>query len=103
MNCYQVGAVSPATGGRRRGVSNPTGRCGEVAVPEALSQPADRLDGNVVPCCFDKDSEYVMGNLLEDDFAAIWNGRRYRDFRRLLNERGRTLPMCGDCTEGSGE
>ncbi len=56
--------------------------------------------GNVVPCCFDKDSEYVMGNLLEDDFAAIWNGRRYRDFRRLLNERGRTLPMCGDCTEG---
>jgi radical SAM protein with 4Fe4S-binding SPASM domain len=56
--------------------------------------------GNVVPCCFDKDSEYIMGNLLEEDFPSIWNGKRYRDFRRLLNERGRVLPMCGDCSEG---
>lgn len=56
--------------------------------------------GNVAPCCFDKDSEHVMGNLLKDDFFSIWNGKRYRDFRRLLNERGRVLPMCGDCTEG---
>jgi radical SAM protein with 4Fe4S-binding SPASM domain len=56
--------------------------------------------GNVTPCCFDKSSEYVMGNLLEDSFRDIWNGERFCNFRTTLNRRGRVLPMCRDCTEG---
>ncbi len=56
--------------------------------------------GNVVPCCFDKNSEFIMGNLLEAPFGEIWNGERYRSFRETLNRRGRVLPMCRDCTEG---
>jgi len=56
--------------------------------------------GNAVPCCFDKNSEWVMGNLLEDSFSDVWNGPRFRSFRNELNRRGRILPMCRDCTEG---
>jgi radical SAM protein with 4Fe4S-binding SPASM domain len=56
--------------------------------------------GNVVPCCFDKNSAYVMGNLWEDSFRDIWNGERFYTFRSTLNRRGRILPMCRDCTEG---
>ncbi|MHB9027130.1 MAG: radical SAM/SPASM domain-containing protein [Candidatus Latescibacterota bacterium] len=56
--------------------------------------------GDVVPCCFDKNSEYVMGNLLEDSFRNIWNGERFCSFRTTLNRQGRVLPMCRDCTEG---
>ena len=56
--------------------------------------------GGVVPCCFDKDSEWTMGNLLEESFESIWNSERYRGFRAMLNREGRVVPMCRDCTEG---
>ncbi len=56
--------------------------------------------GNVVPCCFDKDSGQILGNLLEESFQSVWNGERYRAFRNGMNRRGRILPMCRDCTEG---
>jgi radical SAM protein with 4Fe4S-binding SPASM domain len=56
--------------------------------------------GNVLPCCFDKNSEYLLGNLLDEPFDTIWNGEKYRTFRAELNSNGRKLPMCRDCTEG---
>ena len=56
--------------------------------------------GNVLPCCFDKDSSYPLGNILTGTVADIWNGTAYRLFRERLREKGRILPMCSDCTEG---
>jgi radical SAM protein with 4Fe4S-binding SPASM domain len=56
-------------------------------------------DGSVVPCCFDKDGEYIMGNLLTQDFQRIWHGDRYMDFRHKTMRR-RVFPMCLNCTEG---
>lgn len=56
--------------------------------------------GNVLPCCFDKNSDVILGNLIEMSWEDIWNGERYRGFRRGMNEHGRTMAMCRDCTEG---
>ena len=56
--------------------------------------------GNVLPCCFDKDSRYIMGNVFKESIETIWNSSHYRTFRNMLNKQGRVLPMCGDCTEG---
>jgi len=56
--------------------------------------------GNVLPCCFDKDSKYIMGNIYEDTFHDIWKSEKYRSFRNILNKKGRILPMCKDCSEG---
>ncbi len=56
--------------------------------------------GNVLPCCFDKDSEYIMGNLFREDFEDIWNGPDFVDFRSMINRHGRVLDMCRNCTEG---
>jgi radical SAM protein with 4Fe4S-binding SPASM domain len=42
--------------------------------------------GDVHPCCVAAD-ELLMGNLLERPFAEIWNGERYRRFRRRMNTR----------------
>jgi len=56
-------------------------------------------DGSVVPCCFDKDGEYVMGNLLTQNFDDIWHGDPYREFRRQTMRR-RAFPICHNCTEG---
>ncbi len=56
--------------------------------------------GNVVPCCFDKDSTSMMGNLLRETLSDIWNSHKYRSFRYKLNHNGKILPMCKDCSEG---
>lgn len=37
-----------------------------------------------------------MGNVFERPFLEVWNGPRFRAFRRLLRRRGR-LPFCHRC------
>jgi radical SAM protein with 4Fe4S-binding SPASM domain len=56
--------------------------------------------GNVVPCCFDKDEDFVLGNALMEDFEEIWSGAAYNQFRNTLLTQGRVLDMCQNCTEG---
>ncbi|RQV94756.1 radical SAM protein [bacterium] len=57
-------------------------------------------NGNVVPCCFDKDEEFLMGNAVTDGFDSIWHGVKYQAFRRQLITKGRMEEMCRNCTEG---
>lgn len=58
-------------------------------------------DGNVVPCCFDKDAKYVMGNVLKDKLSTIWKNKKYNSFRtQLFNDRNK-IDICQNCTEGS--
>jgi radical SAM protein with 4Fe4S-binding SPASM domain len=58
-------------------------------------------NGDVVPCCFDKDSEYRMGNVAATTFDNIWHGEQYREFRAaVLRSRGE-IEMCRNCTEGT--
>jgi radical SAM protein with 4Fe4S-binding SPASM domain len=57
-------------------------------------------DGNIVPCCFDKDAKYTMGNIRDRSFNEIWNGERYLDFRSRLFENRKEIDICRNCTEG---
>ena len=58
-------------------------------------------DGKVVPCCFDKDAHFVLGDLKTARFSDIWNGEKYNAFRNsLLNGRSE-IEICRNCTEGS--
>lgn len=57
-------------------------------------------DGKVVPCCFDKDAHFVLGDLKEQSFAEIWNGERYDEFRQSLLTSRSEIEMCRNCTEG---
>jgi radical SAM protein with 4Fe4S-binding SPASM domain len=41
-------------------------------------------NGSITPCCV-WPPERPMGNLLEQPFRTIWNGRRYRELRRTVN------------------
>jgi radical SAM protein with 4Fe4S-binding SPASM domain len=56
-------------------------------------------DGTVVPCCFDKDGSYPLGNSLEKPFPEIWRGEKFQQFRRNWISRDRPV-MCSNCTEG---
>jgi radical SAM protein with 4Fe4S-binding SPASM domain len=57
-------------------------------------------DGRVVPCCFDKDARYVMGNILEKSFAEIWKSEGYSAFRRQLFRKRSSIDICSNCSEG---
>lgn len=53
-------------------------------------------DGQVTPCCYDRDGEYEFGNAAQG-MAAIWNGERLRAFRQRL--RSSDLPtICRRCS-----
>jgi radical SAM protein with 4Fe4S-binding SPASM domain len=58
-------------------------------------------DGKVVPCCFDKDAHYVLGDLSKDSFEEIWRGKPYGDFRSSLMRSRNEIEMCRNCTEGT--
>jgi len=62
--------------------------------------PVISWDGKVLPCCFDKDAEHVMGDLNEDSFRDIWNGPRYRIFRKSILSDRRMTEICRNCTSG---
>ena len=42
-------------------------------------------DGTVVPCCFDKDSAFPMGNVRENNFKQIWRSNCYKELRQKLS------------------
>ncbi len=58
-------------------------------------------DGNVVPCCFDKDAHYIMGSLQQQSFKEIWQSQKYQDFRSTLLRSRNEIEMCKNCTEGT--
>lgn len=57
-------------------------------------------DGVVVPCCFDKDAQYRMGNLQEQSLREVWQQQPYREFRQQLLKGRDKIDICTNCTEG---
>lgn len=58
-------------------------------------------DGAVVPCCFDKDAEYKLGDMKQETFTQLWKGKKYTDFRASLIRSRSEIEMCKNCTEGT--
>jgi radical SAM protein with 4Fe4S-binding SPASM domain len=58
-------------------------------------------DGLVVPCCFDKDADYKLGDLKHDNFATIWQDDNYKQFRKKLLTGRKNIEICANCSEGT--
>jgi radical SAM protein with 4Fe4S-binding SPASM domain len=60
-------------------------------------------DGKVVPCCYDYDKLYVIGDLKEESLDQIWNNQRMQDLRRqhVTGDFGENT-LCGECLERHG-
>jgi len=58
-------------------------------------------DGLVVPCCFDKDADYKLGDLKKDQFATIWQDDNYKQFRKKLLTGRKNIEICANCSEGT--
>ena len=56
------------------------------------------VEGNVLPCCFDKKRQYVFGNILTDDsLSTIWHGAKAEAFRRHILQHRADIPICTNC------
>lgn len=59
-------------------------------------------DGQVVPCCFDKDASFEMGKISGQlPFKTIWNNQPYKEFRANLVVSRKENSICANCSEGS--
>jgi radical SAM protein with 4Fe4S-binding SPASM domain len=58
-------------------------------------------DGKVVPCCFDKDAQYILGSLDLTDFKTIWYDQRYKVFRQAILTGRNQIDICQNCSEGT--
>ena len=57
-------------------------------------------DGMVVPCCFDKDAQYRMGNLQDQSLRKAWQQKPYQEFRKNILKGRDQIDICTNCTEG---
>jgi radical SAM protein with 4Fe4S-binding SPASM domain len=57
-------------------------------------------DGEVIPCCYDKDASYRMGNISKAPFSSIWQGKLYHEFRKRVFLFRHEIPICTNCGEG---
>lgn len=57
-------------------------------------------DGKVVPCCFDKDAQHVMGDIRANSMKEIWEGNNYQAFRKELMKSRKNIDICANCSEG---
>jgi len=81
---------------------------GEYVLKSSLPDRCARLwfnpvitwDGKVIPCCFDKNAEYIMGDLNTDSFSEIWGGPKYRIFRKSILSGRHMIEICRNCTSG---
>jgi len=58
-------------------------------------------DGKVVPCCFDKDAKYILGDLINCRFLDIWNNSHQLKFRKQILISRKDIEICKNCSEGS--
>lgn len=58
-------------------------------------------DGKVIPCCFDKDADFQLGDLSKMRFKEIWNSNPYQDFRKQLFQSRQEIEICKNCSDGT--
>lgn len=59
------------------------------------------VDGKLVPCCFDKDAKYQIGDLKNTSFIAIWKSKPYKSLRKAILLNRKEIDICQNCTEGT--
>ena len=78
-----------------------------VAAPEPANRkvlcdfPWEKMtvswDGDLVPCCFDYNKRYALGNINEQSLLEIWNGEKMHALRREMIANKVTNPLCAGC------
>jgi radical SAM protein with 4Fe4S-binding SPASM domain len=84
------------------------GENGSFTIKSRLSNRCLRLwlnpvitwDGKVIPCCFDKNADHILGDLNTQSFSEIWHGKKALQFRQSLFDNRSSIEICRNCTTG---
>ncbi|MGC9330611.1 MAG: radical SAM/SPASM domain-containing protein [Bacteroidales bacterium] len=63
--------------------------------------PVITSEGDVLPCCFDKNLKYKMGNLYTQNLSEIWHSQAYNNFRKQVFTHRKNIDICRNCSEGT--
>jgi len=58
-------------------------------------------DGQIVPCCFDKDALHKLGKMEKQQFGEIWRSEKYNAFRKNVLTDRKSIDICSNCSEGT--
>jgi radical SAM protein with 4Fe4S-binding SPASM domain len=80
------------------GTFKPTGRMRNRCF-RMWTSPVITWNGEVIPCCFDKDAEHKMGNVGTGNFKEIWKSPEYKKFRTQIRHSRKSAEICCNCTQ----
>lgn len=64
--------------------------------PHIVETISIRWNGDVVPCCYDLTSNYVIGNVLESSIEDIWNNNKFKKLRKSIFDK-KYVSLCQNC------
>lgn len=63
----------------------------------AFSGAVITIDGEVLPCSFDKNGEYSFGNIHKEPLAKIWHNEKAQRFRQQILTDRKVFEICRNC------
>lgn len=54
-------------------------------------------DGSVFPCCDTLEKKFCMGNALKSSFTSVWDGKKYKEFRKKATSDSNSILICKRC------
>jgi radical SAM protein with 4Fe4S-binding SPASM domain len=83
------------SGGQWKPVRSPSRGCFRMWTTAVIT-----VDGDIVPCCYDKLAGHAMGNINDQDFGNIWNSEKYKSFRDNVIRSRASIDICSGCPQG---
>lgn len=56
------------------------------------------VNGDVLPCCFDKSGKYSFGNVFQESFYQCWHSKKAFNFRENILKNRKQYEICLNCT-----
>ncbi len=57
-------------------------------------------DGQLSPCCYDKDAKHTFGNLNHNSVSQLWFGTESNTFKQQIIKDKKSIKICQNCPEG---
>ena len=74
-SCDEINNLADISENKKKIISN------EVQCSLPWEMMTITWDGDVVPCCFDYNKDYILGNLKKESLHEIWNGDKMQSLR----------------------
>lgn len=56
-------------------------------------------DGNILPCCYDKNADFTFGKFEKSNFKTVFKGQKAISFRKKILANRKQFEICRNCTE----